>query len=146
MTNALEVESSAKYKMPLSPCEQKTPRGPASPPTRSILPRGAAELSEAYGERLTQRAWRAAGTAHLFVLGFSRASEAAAFPALRTALGGRTGPHGVLKEHNLPSGLALSSFHPVLIQGTPSSCRDKRSLVSAQESASPRSQMMLSHG
>lgn len=70
MTNALEGESSAKYKMPLSPCKQKTPRARVLP-TRSILPRGAEDLSEAYREWLRQRAWRAAGTARLFILGFS---------------------------------------------------------------------------
>lgn len=52
-------------------CKQKTPRGPRPP--HPIHPSsGAADLSEAYGEWLTQRAWRAAGTARLFVLGFSR--------------------------------------------------------------------------
>lgn len=40
-------------------------------PTRSILPRGAEDLSEAYREWLIQRAWRASGTARLFILGFS---------------------------------------------------------------------------
>lgn len=69
MTNALEGESSAKYKMPLSPCKQETPEARVLP-TRSILPRGAADLSEAYREWLTQRAWQAVGTAHLFILGF----------------------------------------------------------------------------
>ena len=37
----------------------------------------------------------------------------------------RPGPHEVMKEHDLPSGLALSSFCLVLIQETPSSCRDQ---------------------
>ena len=68
MTNALEGESSAKYKTPLSPCMRKTPRG--ARPSRPIHPSsGAVDSPEVYCEQHTNKAQRAAGAARLFVLG-----------------------------------------------------------------------------
>lgn len=69
MTNALEGESSAKYKTPLSPCICERRQEARVLSTQSVLPRGAVDPPEVDCEQHTNKAQRAAGAAHLFVLG-----------------------------------------------------------------------------